>query len=525
MSFIRMYSRPLAALTLALGFVLLADMAEAQTRNERMGYYRRDSDESSRQRMSQQFRADADRMARQNESLRNSYKNSNSSSSSGSSSSSSSNRRSSSSGMPGSMPSVDSDDGPQSIESTRTETIRVRETEAETAQRILREAAQGQPEAMWNAGRLLFTGGYGGVARNDAQAIVWISKAAAAGHPEAATALGESYLFGHGMGKDATQAARWLKAGAEGGVARAQLQYGFMLFRGDGGLTADRSAAASWLMKSSQGGEKHAQYFVADELRNGGMWPKDPAQARSLMQKAADQDQPLATGGLADMLVAGEGGPKDLIQARRWYLRAAELGDARCKENAAWMLFRGEGGPADPVKGEALLRDAAGNDKYAQAQFALGGRLYEGAGLKQNLPEAARWLELAAASGHADAQGLLGFMIVNKAGVPLDAPRALSLMRSGAQAGSILAADYLGETLYLSYGGVQQDMVEAGRWNRVAAEGGRWFAQLRWGYQLKHGWGTAINGREGYRWLKQALDNGLEQAREHLDPAFVAANR
>ena len=79
MPFIRMYSRPLAALTLALGFVLLADIAEAQTRNERMGYYRRDSDESSRQRMSQQFRADADRMARQNESLRNSYKNSNSS--------------------------------------------------------------------------------------------------------------------------------------------------------------------------------------------------------------------------------------------------------------------------------------------------------------------------------------------------------------------------------------------------------------------------------------------------------------
>lgn len=27
------------------------------------------------------------------------------------------------------------------------------------------------------------------------------------------------------------------------------------------------------------------------------------------------------------------------------------------------------------------------------------------------------------------------------------------------------------------------------------------------------------------RWLKQALDNGLAQAREHLDVDFVAANR
>jgi uncharacterized protein len=524
MSFIRLYSRPLTALTLALGFVLLADMAEAQSRNERMGYYRRDSDESSRQRMSQQFRADADRMARQNESLRNSYKNSNSSSSSGSSSSSNSNRRSSS-GMPGSMPSVASDDGPQSIESTRTETIRVRETEAETAQRILREAAQGQPEAMWNAGRLLFTGGYGGVARNDAQAIVWITKAAAAGHTEAATALGESYLFGHGVGKDATQAVRWLKAGAEGGVARAQLQYGFMLFRGDGGLTADRNAAASWLMKSSQGGEKHAQYFVADELRKGGMWPKDPAQARSLMQKAADQEQPLAMGDLADMLTFGEGGPKDLVQARRWYLRAAEAGDAHSKNNAAMMLFRGEGGPVDPVKGEALLRDAATRDGDTEAQYALGARLYEGAGLKQNLPEAARWLEQAAAKGHANAQGLLGFMTVHQAGVPADVPRALSLMRSGAKAGSILAADFLGEVLFLGINGVKQDFTEAAPWNRAAAEGGRHFAQLRWGYQLKNGLGTTANGREAYRWLKQARDNGLTQADEYLDPAFVAANR
>jgi hypothetical protein len=525
MSFIRMNARPLTALTLALGFVLLADMAEAQTRNERMGYYRRDSDESSRQRMSQQFRADADRMARQNESLRNSYRsNSSSSGSSGSNSSSGSSQRRSS-GLTGGLPSVASDDGPQSLESTRTETIRVRETEVETAQRILREASQGQPEAMWNAGRLLFTGGYGGVARNDAQAIAWISKAAAAGHPEAATALGESYLFGHGMGKDATQAARWLKAGAEGGVARAQLQYGSMLFSGDGGLTADRSAAAAWFMKSSQGGEKHAQYLVAEELRNGGMWPKDPAQARSLMQKAAEQDQPLAVGVLADMWITGEGGAKDWAQGRRWYIKAAEFGDARSKENAARMLFRGEGGPADPVKGEALLRDAAGNDKDAQAQYQLGVRLYEGAGLKKNLPEAARWLEPAAASGHADAQGLLGFMTVHQAGVPADVPRALSLMRSGAKAGSILAADFLGEVLFLGINGVKQDFTEAAPWNRVAAEGGRHFAQLRWGYQLKNGLGTAANGREAYRWLKQARDNGLTQADEYLDPAFVAANR
>lgn len=515
----------MSRLLLALCLALLADAGLAQSRNERLGYYRRDSDEASRQRMSQQFRADADRAARRNEELRNSTR-SNSSGSAGSSSSGDASRRRGSGGG-AALPSLAGDDGPPSIESTRTETLRVQETEAETVQRILREAAQGQPEAMWNAGRLLFTGGFGGVARNDAQALAWFRKAAEAGHPQAATALGEAYLFGHGMTKDPAQAVRWLKAGAEAGVPRAQMQYGSALFQGEAGLPADRSAAAVWLMKASQGGEPHAQWLVGSELRTGGLWPKDPAQARRLLQQAAEQDQPLATGEVADMWSIGEGGPLDLAQARRWWLRAAEQGDARSKVNVSLLLFRGQGGPVDAARGEALLRDAATRDNDVSAQYMLGGRLYEGeaAGMKQNRPEAARWLAQAAARGHADAQGLLGFMTINQAGVPLDAPRALSLMRAGAQGGSVLAADYLGETLFLGLGGVAVDMTEAARWNRVGAEGGRWFSQLRWGYQLKHGLGTPADGREGYRWLKQALDNGLEQAREHLDPAFAAANR
>lgn len=91
-----------------------------------------------------------------------------------------------------------------------------------------------------------------------------------------------------------------------------------------------------------------------------------------------------------------------MIQARRWYLRAAELGDARCNRNVTGRRFVARA--ARPIRSKAkpccVMRLVT--DKYAQAQFALGGRLYEGAGLKQNLPEAARWLELAAASGHAD---------------------------------------------------------------------------------------------------------------------------
>lgn len=505
-----------------LGLVLLAQ-ATAQTRAERLGYYRRDSDEASRQRMSQQFRADAERLSRRNEDLRSSTRGSEGGGAAGSTASSEARRRG---GAGAAQPSGGGvEGGPQSIESTRTEVVHIRETEVETAQRLLREAAQGQPESMWNAGRLLFTGGFGGVARNEAQALDWFRKAATAGHALAATALGEACLFGRGMPPDAAQAVRWLRAGAEAGVPRAQLQYGTALYLGDGGLAQDRNAAAAWLMRASDGGEPHAQWLVGSELRRGGLWPQDSSRARRLLQQAAEQEQPLAMAELAEMWSTGEGGPADVAQARRWWLRAAEQGDTLSMQNAALLLFRGQGGAADPVRAEALLRAAAGRGQDTEAQYALGARLYEGTGLKQDLAEAARWLELAVARDHADAQGLLGFMIANQAGVAPDPARALDLMRRGARAGSVLAADYLGEVLFLGTGGIARDMTEAGRWNRVAAEGGRWFAQLRWGYQLKHGLGTPAQGREGYRWLKQALDNGLGQAREHLDPAFVAANR
>lgn len=497
--------------------------AEAQSSRERLGYYRRDSDEASRQRMSQQFRADAERMARRNEETRSRYSGTSGGNSGGGSGSNSSSRQR---GGPAPLlgGSGAADDGPQSIESTRTETFRVRETEAETVQRILREAAQGQVESMWNAGRLLATGGFGGVARDDARALAWFRKAAEAGHGEAATALGESLLFGRGTAADAAQAVRWLKAGAEAGVARAQLQYGSALFRGDGGLARDVAAAASWLRKAADGGEVHAMWFVGEEMRTGGLWPKDAAAARRVLRQAAEQGQPLAARSLADMCMTGEGGAQDHAEARRWYVRAAEAGDTDATHNAALMLFRGQGGPVDARQGEALLRAAAERGD-AQAQFDLGARLYEGAGLTQNHAEAARRLEPAAAGKHADAQALLGFMIAYEKGVPANAARALALMRAAAEAGSVLGADYLGECLFIGPGGITRDLTEAARWNRVAAEKGRWFAQLRWGYQLKHGLGTAANGREAYRWLKAALDNGLEQAREHLDPAFVAANR
>jgi TPR repeat protein len=494
---------------------LLAPLvAQAQSK---LGYYRRDADEANRQRMATQFRNDAARSEQRLNELR--QRNSTATSNSAGSTSGSTRQGGAAVSPLSGFNGGGGDSGPAAIESSVTTTVRVRETEGETAARILAEARSGRPEAMWNAGRLLYTGGYGGVARNDAQALAWFRKAAEAGHAGAATAVGEALLFGHGVPAQPAEALRWLRVGAEGGEPRAQLQWGVALLKGEGGIATDTAAGRRWLDAAVQGGERHAQWLAGSERRQGGLWPKDPAEARRLLALAAAQQQAQALAELAEMHVAGEGGPRDLAEGRRLFAAAAGLDEPGAMTNAALMAFRGEGGPADPAQATAWLRAAAGRLNHADAQYALGARLFEGAGLPQNKAEAATWLARAAAQQQRDALGLYGAMLTWGETVPQDTARGVALLRAGAQAGAVLAAAYLGDVLFNERGPVPQDLPEAARWNRVAAEAGRWGGMLRYGLALKHGLGVPQNRREGYRWLREAADRGMAAAREHLDPA------
>lgn len=479
------------------------------------GYYRRDSDEASRQRMMNQFRADATRTERRLNEIRSNSASSGSAARSGSGSSSNSSSAGSVSPLSGFSPTT-SDDGPRAIESTTTETVRVRETEAETAGRIVREAAAGQLESMWNAGRLLFAGGFGGVKRDDSQALGWFRKAAAAGHPGAATALGEALLFGYGTAAQPAEAMRWLRQGAEGGVPRAQVHWGSALFSGEGGVVPDRAAARRWMETAAQAGEPHAQWLIGSERRRGGEWPRDTAEARRLLGLAAAQNHVLALIDLAEMSLAGEGVTKDLAQARRLFTAAANQDDPSAMTNAALMAFRGEGGPADPAQATAWLRAAAGRLNHANAQYSLGSRLMEGAGMQRDVAESVQWLSRAAAQKQRDALGIYGAMLYWGDGVPQEWERGLAMLREGAQAGSILAAEQLGDAFFEQRAQVPGLLPEAARWNRVAAEAGRWGGMLRWGLALRHGWGVPADPSAGCRWIRQAAERGMEAARPYV---------
>ena len=137
-----------------IGSILLAAIAVPAAAQYNAGNYRRDMDEVNRQRMMNSFRRDAEVTSRRDEELRrsNAYQAPAKGSVSGSNTSGS---NGSASGIPYSS---SSDSGPKSIESTTTVTVRVKESEQETAARILKEAEAGNLESQSNVRAALLHG-------------------------------------------------------------------------------------------------------------------------------------------------------------------------------------------------------------------------------------------------------------------------------------------------------------------------------------------------------------------------------
>ena len=93
-------------------------------------------------------------------------------------------------------------------------------------------------------------------------------KKAEAGDAIAQHRLGLTYYEGKGVIKDATEAAKWIRASAEQGYAEAQAYLGHMYRKGDG-VIRDAAESAKWIRASAEGGYAVAQYNLAVMYEEG----------------------------------------------------------------------------------------------------------------------------------------------------------------------------------------------------------------------------------------------------------------
>ena len=250
---------------------------------------------------------------------------------------------------------------------------------------------------------------------------------------------------------------------------------------------------------------------TAQLLRQGKGVDKDARRAFKLYLEAAEKGLVTAMANVADMYLAGEGAEKNPQAAAAWYARAATAGLSLAQMKLSEMYEQGVGVDKDPARSRALLERAARNG-YAPAQAklkAMGVTLTDEADAAPQAPQNPDdpWRP-------------------RKDVKPAAPPLATGRMTSPGDpivvdVASKMPAD---DQVQINAGFAAFAAADKARafaaWRTVAVRGNP-EAQVRVGVMYERGEGVGQDMIEAYRWLKLAADQGQPQAVAEI--AFVAA--
>jgi TPR repeat protein len=317
-----------------------------------------------------------------------------------------------------------------------------------------------------------------------------LNRAAAAGAPEAMTALGERMLRGDGMAKDLPKAVAWLeKAGSYADIDAYKILARH--YRGEFGASPDLPKAAEALTRAS-GLPGHSPGVVVALARlhvmgiNG---QPDIKSALAFYRKAADLGDPSALTEFAKLLLArpqdasgtdilgllkeaaGRGNPEsmsvlsdlyacsaivspDAEQARGWLESAAEAGHAR---SIAVLAAQTNGDPAAVKRSIAALTKSAENgDREGMILLSLAYRTGQGVAIDGSAAE--HWKDAALAPGEDRSRALLllARRLLSAEEASRDEATAKSLLQEAVQAGDPNAMLELGRFLVSQEGDDQR---------------------------------------------------------------------
>jgi len=252
----------------------------------------------------------------------------------------------------------------------------------------LKEAASLQQAGIWfrkaaDAGSPQGMGGVGGVLyssqnpdRDEAQAVEWLRRGAAAGDGRSLTLMGFFHATGKaGVTKDFKQAQELLFKAVAQDYVPAMSFLAHYYVTGDIGLARDDAEGLNWYRKAAERGDGGAMVNIGFAYEKGmhGL-PQNDGLALQWYRKAAALDETRAMSNIGVFTESGRGGiPKDEAAASEWYRKAAELGDELAQFNLANNYRTGRGVPRDETQAVLWYRKAAANGN-AKAQAYLNAR-------------------------------------------------------------------------------------------------------------------------------------------------------
>lgn len=286
--------------------------------------------------------------------------------------------------------------------------------------------------------------------------------------------LGDIYLNGKGVPRDAAEAARWYGRAAEKDDLPAIAELGAMHQRGEG-VRPDWKEAHRLLKKAAEAGNGYAMREFAVMVMYGRGQEANLQEALRWFSKAAESAQPEAAT-MAGTILEHLMQPPNVAEAVRWYERGAESRSPSSMYALARLYNEGRSVPPDPVAAQTWLDKAlaagSGAAHHEMAQRAL----------KQTPPDAAaadRWLERGAAAG----DGECAFQLSRRKTEANKDEEAVKWLQRGAELRNPNACFALSERYRLGQG-IPKDPAQEYRYLRCAAEIGHGEAMYRVGKRL-----------------------------------------
>jgi len=172
----------------------------------------------------------------------------------------------------------------------------------------------------------------------------------------------------------------------------------------------------------------------------------------------------------------GKGQPVDYSRAYRLYLAAAGRGDVEAQFVVGGMLYQGQGVEQDKREGFKWLLQAAEQGKVSPESLnIIGGMYLRGQIVPLNYLEAKKWLTMAAEQGNLSAQNDLAYLLYNGLGGERDYKKALELYEKAALQGDALAQANTG-LMYATGNGTDMDKARGYAWYSLSASQGNTFA-------------------------------------------------
>lgn len=257
------------------------------------------------------------------------------------------------------------------------------------AMTLFKQAAQGgasdAADADYQVG-LLYQNGQGMAAPNNAAALDWFEKAAAAGSADAEDALGEIYVNGQGVAIDYGLALGWFQKAAAGGSSEAEYHIGRRYLNGQG-VAQNYATALNWFQKGAADGCADAQNAIGLLYLNGQGVKEDDAQAMTWFKKAAANGSADAEYHIGFRYFNGDAVKQDYGMALTWFTRAAADGSADAEYQLAEIYLNGNGVAKDDTQALGWFQKAVadGATNAADAAASIGMLYLNGTGgIKQN---------------------------------------------------------------------------------------------------------------------------------------------